>query len=184
MLLDDAKFGLLSSIMINVLLVSRKLMILVSTVFVSVLNTRKLHCCQNIFWFLVAMMVLLLCGRFWQELCWNIYYLNVFFFCQSDHPEHWSNTRACKLEMFFSTKAVTKSEKIVFHLFQHQSGQENKMLLTCKSYGHDGSAMAITVSPDGRHVASAGGDKLIRVWSTSLEMLYVISGHSRFLLDI
>ena len=68
------------------------------------------------------------------------------------------------------------------HLFQHLPGQENKMFLTKKSYGHDGSAMAVSVSPDGTHVASAGGDKLILLWNTSLDMLCVIFGHSRFLL--
>ena len=63
-------------------------------------------------------------------------------------------------------------------------GSRNKIILNTKQFGHDGSAMAVAVSIGGDFVASAGGDKLIKVWTRDLDTCHVLQGHTRYVTSL
>lgn len=61
-------------------------------------------------------------------------------------------------------------------LYEGTSGQKVGELVDdqCKGVAHSGSVFALCWSPDGQHIATASGDKTIKIWdvvSKKLEKL-------------
>ena len=61
-------------------------------------------------------------------------------------------------------------------------GSENKMTRLQSRAAHEGAAMTVAVSAAGDRVATAGGDKLVKVWTPELEpaLCQVLESHSRY----
>ena len=65
-----------------------------------------------------------------------------------------------------------------------QTGDTKEIKLVTKTRAHDGSAMVVTVSPDGQTVVSGGGDKLIKTWTRLLEPCQSLEGHTRYVTSL
>ena len=59
------------------------------------------------------------------------------------------------------------------------TGADNRLELVRRVSGHEGAAMSVAVSGD-MILASAGGDKLVKLWSQNLDLLQELSAHSRY----
>ena len=65
-----------------------------------------------------------------------------------------------------------------------KTGITKKMRLVTRRQAHEGSAMAVSVSPDGSTIVTGGGDKLIKTWSQFLEPCQILAGHSRYVTSL
>ena len=65
-----------------------------------------------------------------------------------------------------------------------QTGNVKEIRLVTRRRAHDGSAMAVSVSPDGSTVVTGGGDKVIKTWSQFLEPCQCLEGHSRYVTSL
>ena len=65
-----------------------------------------------------------------------------------------------------------------------QTGNTKEISLVTRRRAHDGSAMAVSVSPDGSTVVTGGGDKVIKTWSQFLEPCQCLEGHTRYVTSL